>query len=104
MQESDFRRAVALLGAAMVPLLLLLGDGLGRRATAAAALLTAVSPAFVFYSRTFIQEVPLVFFTLAALGCAWRYRQSGRLAWLAAAAVCAGLMLATKETALLTFA
>src|SRR5437763_12050287 len=50
MQEADFRRAVALLGAAMVPLLLLLADGLGRRATTAATLLTAVSPAFVFYS------------------------------------------------------
>src|SRR5438874_6288817 len=45
MQEADLRRAAALLGAAMVPLVLLLADGLGRRAAAAAALLTAVSPA-----------------------------------------------------------
>src|SRR5205823_13572393 len=104
MQEADFRRAAALTGAAMVPLLLLLSDGLGRRATAAAALLTAVSPAFVFYSRTFIQEVPLAFFTLAALACAWRYHRSGRTAWLVAAAISAGLMIATKETALLAFA
>jgi uncharacterized protein (TIGR03663 family) len=104
MQEADLRRAVALLGAAMVLLLLLLADGLGRRAAAAAALLLAVSPAFVFYSRYFIQEVPLAFFTLAALACAWRYRQSGRLAWLAGAAVSAGLMIATKETAVLAFA
>src|SRR5438874_11571924 len=33
MQEADFRRAVALLRAAIVPLLLLLTDGVGRRAT-----------------------------------------------------------------------
>jgi uncharacterized protein (TIGR03663 family) len=104
MQEADFRRGVALAGAAMVPLLLLLTDGLGRRGTAVAMLLTAVSPAFVFYSRYYIQEVPLTFFTLGALGCAWRYRQSGRTGWLFAAAVFAGLMLATKETALFAFA
>src|SRR5688500_3464010 len=104
MQEADCRLATTLIGAAMVPLILLLSDGLGRRAAGAAALLTAVSPAFVFYSRYFIQEVPLAFFTLAALACGWRYRQSGRTGWLAAAAAAAGLMIATKETALLTFA
>jgi uncharacterized protein (TIGR03663 family) len=104
MQEADFRLATALIGAAIVPLVLLLSDGLGRRAAVAAALLTAVSPAFVFYSRYFIQEVPLAFFTLAALACGWRYRQSGRTRWLVAAAAAAGLMIATKETALLTFA
>ena len=103
MQEADFRLATALIGAAMAPLVLLLSDGLGRRAAAAAALLTAVSPAFVFYSRYFIQEVPLAFFTLAAIACSWRYRQSGRTGWLVAAAAAAGLMIATKETALLTF-
>ena len=104
MREADFRLATALFGAAMAPLVLLLSDGLGRRAAAAAGLLTAVSPAFVFYSRYFIQETPLAFFTLAAFACGWRYRQSGRTIWLAAAGAAAGLMIATKETALLTFA
>lgn len=104
MREADLRLAPALIGAAMVPLLLLLSDGLGRRAGVVAALLMAVSPAFVFYSRYFIQEVPLVFFTLAAIACGWRYRQSGRIGWLVGAAAAAGLMIATKETALLTFA
>lgn len=104
MQEADFRLATALIGAAMAPLVLLLSDGLGRRAAAIGALLTAVSPAFVFYSRYFIQEVPLAFFTLTALAGGWRYRQSGRAGWLAAAAAAAGLMIATKETAVLTFA
>ncbi len=102
-QEADYRLATALAGAAMVPLLALLADGLGRRATLWAALLAAISPAFVFYSRYYIQETLLVLFTLAALACGWRYRRSGKLGWLLGAGAAAGLMAATKETAVLTF-
>lgn len=103
-READYRLAIGLLGAAMVLLYPLLRDGMGDNGTLWAALLTAVSPAFVFYSRTFIQEVPLAAFTLALIACWWRYRISGRTAWLMAAALCAGLVLATKETAVLVFA
>ena len=60
-------------GIGLIGLLLLLTDGLGKTAVATAALLTAISPAMVFYSRYYIQEMLLVFFTLAALGCGWRY-------------------------------
>lgn len=102
-READYRLPVALMGAAMVLLLFPLADGLGRRAALWAGLLTAISPAFVFYSRYFIQEVPLVFFTLGLIVCGWRYYQSRRPDWLIGAGVCAGLMIATKETAILTF-
>src|SRR5438067_5782054 len=49
--EADYRLATALIGAALIPLFCLLRDGLGRRATLAAALFGAITPAFVFYSR-----------------------------------------------------
>src|SRR5437868_12628409 len=49
-QESDYRLATALVGIALIPLLALISDGLGRRATLFAAMFIAVSPAFVFYS------------------------------------------------------
>ncbi len=101
--ETDYRLAVALFGAALVLLLLLLCDAVGKNAVLWAALFTALSPAFVFYSRYYIQEILLVFFTLTFLGSAWRFRQSERVAWLIAAATSAGLMIATKETAVLTF-
>ena len=42
--------------------------GWARAATLAAALLTAVSPAMVYFSRYYIQEMLLVFFTFAAIG------------------------------------
>ena len=45
-------------------LLLLVADGLGGPAVLLAAVLTAISPAMVFYSRYYIQEMLLVFFTV----------------------------------------
>ena len=103
-QEADYRLAVALLGAAMVLLVPLLRDGVGPAGVLWAALLIAVSSPFVFYSRYFIQEVVLVCFTLALIACGWRYCVSGRTAWLMGAALAAGLIIATKETSILTFA
>ncbi|HTE21202.1 MAG TPA: flippase activity-associated protein Agl23 [Armatimonadota bacterium] len=102
--ETDYRLALALIGAAMVLLYPLLRDGIGTAGALWAALLTAVSSPFVFYSRYFIQEVALVCFTLALIACGWRYHVSGRTAWLMGAALAAGLLIATKETSVLTFA
>ena len=79
-QEVAYRIVPVIFGLGLIPLLLLLADGLGRTAVVAAALLTAISPAMVFYSRYYIQETLLVFFTLAALGCGWRYLRTRRLA------------------------
>lgn len=102
-QEADYRFSIALFGGAMVLLLLPLADGLGRRSALWAGLLLALSPAFVFYSRYYIQELPFVFFTLGALAGAWRFWRSRRPIWLLAAGVCGGLMIASKETVVFTF-
>jgi uncharacterized protein (TIGR03663 family) len=103
-QEADYRLAIALIGAAMVLLYPLLRDGMGAQGALWAALLTAVSSPFVFYSRYFIQEVPLAGLTLALIACGWRYHVSGRAGWLMGAALSAGLLIATKETAVLILA
>ena len=96
--EWTYRLVPVILGVGLILLLPLLADGLGRPAVIAAAALTAVSPAFVYYSRYYIQEVPLVFFTLLAIASAWRYFRSGRAAWLLCVGFAVGLMHATKET------
>lgn len=101
---ADYRVVTAVFGAATVLLMALLLDAIGRRAAVWAALLTAISPAFVFYSRYYIQEVLLAFFTLAVVASAWRYVRDRKPAWAIGAGICAGLMLATKETAILAFA
>lgn len=101
-RESDYRLAIALFGAGMVLLLALATDGLGRLGTVIAGLLTALSPAMVFYSRYFIQEIPFTFFTLAALVCGWRYTQNRAIGWAIATGVSIGLAIASKETVVLS--
>jgi uncharacterized protein (TIGR03663 family) len=102
--ESTLRAVPVAFGVGLILLLPLLRDGLGRWGVAAAALWTAVSPAFVFYSRYYIHETLLVFFTLLFLGAAWRCWRTGRLAWAALAGMALGLMHATKETFVLSLA
>jgi uncharacterized protein (TIGR03663 family) len=90
-------------------------DGLfaSREGLVAAALLTALSPAMVYYSRFFIQESMFVTFLTGMLFCAVRYVSTrtsppaaGRrsLAWAAGFGAFAGLAVATKETVVLSFA
>jgi uncharacterized protein (TIGR03663 family) len=51
-----------------------------------------------FYSRFFIQESLLVFFTIGFLVAAGRFVEERRTGWAICAGVCAGLAYATKET------
>ena len=85
-------------GLGLILLLPLLADGLGRPATFCAAVFTAFSPAMVYFSRYYIHEMLLVFFTLMVLAGGWRYAQKPRLGWLVLAGAGLGLMAATKET------
>ena len=68
-----------------------------------AAVLAAVSPAMVFYSRYYIQEMVLVFFTLCFAAGIHRYLQVRTRGGAMFTGVAAGLMFATKETSVITF-
>ncbi|MCX5672549.1 MAG: TIGR03663 family protein [Planctomycetota bacterium] len=96
--EFDFRIVPVVFGIGLVLLAGLVADGIGRPAAVGAAALTALSPAMVFYSRYYIQEMLLVFFTFGVMASAWRYVRTRRVAWLLAAGAFVGLMAATKET------
>lgn len=102
--DSRLRIVTVLFGVALLLMLPLIVDGLGRNGVIWAALLTATSPALVFYSRYFIHEMPLVFFTFLALACAWRYWRTRKIGWLLLAGAGLGLMAATKETFVITLA
>ena len=102
--EFTYRIVPALFGVGLILLLVAVGDGLGRTATVCAAVLAALSPALVFYSRYFVQETLLVFFAFAAIALGWRYARSPKLGWAVAAGVSVGLMHATKETCVLAYA
>ncbi|MDZ7371438.1 MAG: TIGR03663 family protein [candidate division KSB1 bacterium] len=69
-----------------------------------AALLTAVSPAMVFYSRYYIMEMLLVFFTACFLLALWKFLTQGGILWGAALGLSMGLMHASKETFILSWA
>lgn len=98
LSESTLRAVSVFFGVSLILLLVLLADGLGRKATIAAAILTAIAPSMVFYSRYFIHEMLLVSFTLLTIGAGWRYANRPSLLWATTAGLGVGLMYATKET------
>ncbi len=102
--EVHYRIVTVIFGVLLVALLWGIGDGIGRFAAVCAGALTAISPAMVFYSRYYIQEILLVAFTFGAIVAGWRYARSGRLVWALLCGACIGLMHATKETCIIAYA
>jgi uncharacterized protein (TIGR03663 family) len=100
--ETTLRLPTVFFGAALILLLLLFKDGLPKGAMFWTALFLAISPAMVFYSRYFIHEMLLVFFSTLSIGAGWRYVQTREAVWAAVAGGSVGLMYATKETFVLT--
>ncbi len=113
--EIHLRLLPAIFGIILVGLVWLIRNELGRGAAFWAALLAAVSPAMVFYSRYYIMEMLLVCFTFGAMVSLWRYVRAVRadLAeegeghgrpwlrqgfWLVSLGLCIGMMHASKET------
>jgi uncharacterized protein (TIGR03663 family) len=101
LDEATLRRVPAFFGVLTILLLPLLSAGIGRTATAVAALLMALSPAMVFYSRMFIQEALFACFTFAFVVAVGRITTGGRRRWWMLAGVAAGLAAATKETSVI---
>jgi uncharacterized protein (TIGR03663 family) len=101
LDERTLRSVTVVFGAATLLLLPWLTSRIGGTAVAVSALLMAVSPVMVFYSRMFIQESLFACFTLAfaiAVGCAMT--ATGRIP-LVLAGVAGGFAVATKETSVI---
>ena len=101
--EITLRIVPVFFGLILVLLPLLLVDGLGRPVAVIAAALTAISPAFVFYSRYYIPEMLLVYFTFGMIVCGYRYAHSPKWHWALRIGVLAALCFATKETSIIAF-
>ncbi len=102
--EGHYRIVTVVFGVLLVVLLWGIGDAIGRGAAVCAGVLTAISPAMVFYSRYYIQEMLLVAFTFGVIVAGWRYARSRRVAWALLCGACIGLMHATKETCVIAYA
>ena len=101
--ETTLRIVPVFFGVLLILLLLLMVDGLGRVGSVCAAVLTAISPAMVFYSRYYIQEMLLVCFTFGVIVSGYRYTKNKNICWAILAGVFLGLMHATKETCIIAF-
>lgn len=102
LSDASLRVITVVFGVAIVLLLPLLVDGLGRRPAFWAAIFTAVSPAMVYYSRYYIHEILLVFFSFSALIAGWRYWQTRKIHWSLLCGISVGCMATTKETFVIT--
>ncbi|MBN1972817.1 MAG: TIGR03663 family protein [Sedimentisphaerales bacterium] len=96
--ECTLRIVPVCCGVLLVLFVMLIADGLGSNASVFAAILTAISPAMVFYSRYYIQEMLLVCFTFGIIVSGYRYSRTGKIIWIIMVGVFLGLMHASKET------
>jgi len=88
-----------------IPLVYLLGSELySRRAGFIAALLFAIAPGAVYYGRAIIPESDMLFFSVGALGCWWRFMGSRRAADFCLASAFAALAVLAKPPAVLILA
>ncbi len=102
--EVALRLPSALMGAGIPLLLWPARRAIGRTGVMVAGLLLVVAPAQVYYSRSFIQEIQLVFFTLLWVVALLRFWQRPGAGWSRAAALAAVGAFASKETAVITVA
>ena len=103
LSETMLRIVPVFFGVLLVLLILLIADGLGRTSAVCAAVLTAVSPAMVFYSRYYIQEMLLVCFSFGVIVSGYRYTRNKNIWWILLTGVSLGLCHATKETCIIAF-
>lgn len=99
--EFTLRIVPVFFGTLLVWLVFLFQSQIGRPAALLAATITAISPAMVFYSRYYIQEVLLVFFTTALFCIVYRFFRRPKASLAFWSGVFLGLMYATKETFIL---
>ena len=101
--EQTLRLVPALFGAGLILILFAATGFIEKRTLLFIALFTAMSPAFVFYSRYYIMEILLAFFTFTAIIAAFQYVRTRKFLWALLAGISLGLMHATKETCILAW-
>ena len=104
--DTDFtsRLGYALFGTALVALPYFLREHIGRRGALIAAVMLALSPALLYFSRFGRNDIIMMFWAVSLFILMWRYLESGRRIHLYAASAILALMFATKETAYLLVA
>ena len=99
--DTDFiaRLPYALFGVGLVVLPYFLREQIGRWGAAGAAMILAMSPTLLYFSRFGRNDILMAVWALLLLVLFWRYTTTGRNRYLYWSALVVALMLATKETA-----
>ena len=98
LNERHLRVVPAIAGIALLLILIILVDFTGWKVVLASAVIGAISPAMVFYSRYYIHETLLVLFTFGFITSLFAFFYYRKNPWLITSAVFLGLMHTTKET------
>ncbi len=98
LHESTMRIVPVFFGWLLVALLWGLRKSMDWPVIISSAVLTAFSPAMVFYSRYYIMEILLVAFSFAVMVCGYQFIITRQLRWALLAGLSIGLMHASKET------
>jgi len=101
--EPHLRMVPALFGVGMIFFLLTLRSRLRLNSILFSALFISISPIMIFFSRFYIQEMLLAFFTLGFITSLWQSLRTQKPGWFITAGLCAGFMFATKETSVIIF-
>jgi uncharacterized protein (TIGR03663 family) len=104
LSTTALRVVPAVFGLGIIWLILQLRRYLGNDGVLGAAALVAISPGAVFFSRYFIHEILFVFFTLGIVVVALRFYETARPVYLVLASISAALLVATKETSIISMA
>jgi uncharacterized protein (TIGR03663 family) len=104
LSTTALRAVPAVFGLGIIWLILQLRRYLGDYGALGAAALVAISPGAVFFSRYFIHEILFVFFTLGIVVAALRFYETARPVYLVLASISAALLVATKETSIISIA
>ncbi len=104
LNERHLRVVPAIAGIGLLLLLYILVDFAGWKVVLTSSVIGAISPAMVFYSRYYIHETLLVFFTFGFIISLFAFLAYRKNYWLIVSAIFLGLMHTTKETFLLSVA
>jgi len=102
LNENHLRVVPAIAGIFLMFLLISLKRTTGWKIVIWTSLIAAISPAMVFFSRYYIHEMLLVFFTYVFIITMFQFFKQPRFRWLIAGGISLGLMHATKETFILS--
>ncbi|MCH8989176.1 MAG: TIGR03663 family protein [Chloroflexi bacterium] len=102
--EVTGRLGYVLFGTALVAVPYFFRDYLGRTGAFLAAVMLALSPTLLYFSRFGRNDIIMAFFAASLLVLMWRYIDEGHRRYLYLASAVLALMFATKETAYLVVA